>query len=247
MESGHEMLDHLGSSLSFPMKEPTPVPALPPYLIEPIWQQFSALIPERQTSHPLGCHRPRIPDRVVFEKLVQVLVFGCAYHRIADEECSATTLRERRDEWIEIGAMDTLREMALEAYDRLVGLEAADVAVDGCITKAPCGGEKAGRSSVDRGKRGIKRSTAVDANGIPLVHLQNRFRVVSYSGRHENSNLRTFVFRRRARSLGNGVALQRRLRLAPFPDAFGQFEGRRGPANSHKLGLRRANGARRHP
>jgi hypothetical protein len=33
---------------------------------------------------------------VVFEKLVQVLVFGCAYHRIADQECSATTLRERR-------------------------------------------------------------------------------------------------------------------------------------------------------
>src|SRR5918994_1550371 len=104
MESGHEMLDHLGSSLSFPMKEPTPVPALPPYLIEPIWQQFSALIPERQTSHPLGCHRPRIPDHVVFEKLVQVLVFGCAYERIADESCSATTLRRRREEWIDSGA-----------------------------------------------------------------------------------------------------------------------------------------------
>jgi hypothetical protein len=40
---------------------------------------------------------------VVFEKLVQVLVFGCAYHRIADESCSATTLRDRRDEWIELG------------------------------------------------------------------------------------------------------------------------------------------------
>jgi Transposase DDE domain len=144
------------------------VPALPPYLIEPIWQQFCELLPERKVDHPLGCHRPRIPDRVVFEKLVQVLVFGCAYHRIADEECSATTLRERRDECIEIGAMDTLREIVLEAYDRLVGLEAADVAVDGCITKAPCGGEKAGRNPVDRGKRGIKRSTAVDANGIPL-------------------------------------------------------------------------------
>jgi transposase len=147
------------------------VPALPPYIIEPIWQQFSALLPEREVDHPLGCHRPRIPNRVVFEKLVQVLVFGCAYHRIADEECSATTLRERRDEWIEIGAMDALREMALEAYDRLVGLEAADVAVDCCITRAPCGGEKAGRSPVDRGKRSIKRSTAVDANGIPLGTL----------------------------------------------------------------------------
>ena len=70
------------------------MPALPPYLIEPIWQQFSALLPERKVDHPLGCHRPRIPDRRVFEKLVQVLVFGCAYYRIADEGCSATTLRD---------------------------------------------------------------------------------------------------------------------------------------------------------
>ena len=50
------------------------MPAIPPYLIEPIWQQLLALLPERHTNHPLGCHRPRIPDRVVFEKLVQVLV-----------------------------------------------------------------------------------------------------------------------------------------------------------------------------
>jgi transposase len=148
-----------------------PVPALPPYLIEPIWQQFKALIPERRTTHPLGCHRPRIPDRVVFEKLVQVLVFGCAYGRIADGTCSATTLRDRRDEWIGLGVMDALRESALESYDRFVGLEVADVAVDCCITKAPCGGEKAGRSPVDRGKQGIKRSAAVEANGVPLGTL----------------------------------------------------------------------------
>jgi len=144
------------------------VPAIQPYIIEPIWEQFEALLPERKTDHPLGCHRSRIPDRVVFEKLVQVLVFGCAYWRIADEECSATTLRRRRDEWIAFGVMDELREMALEAYDEFIGLHLADVAVDCCITKAPCGGEKAGRSPVDRGKRGIKRSVAVDAHGIPL-------------------------------------------------------------------------------
>jgi transposase len=144
------------------------VPALPPYIIEPVWQQFAALLPERKVDHPLGCHRPRIPDRVVFEKLVQVLVFGCAYHRIADESCSATTLRDRRDEWIELGVIDALREVVLEAYDRLIGLELSEVAVDCCITKAPCGGEKAGRSPVHRGKRGIKRSTAVDAEGIPI-------------------------------------------------------------------------------
>ncbi len=144
------------------------MPALPPYIIEPVWQQFLALLPSRETSHPLGCHRPRIPDRVVFEKLVQVLVFGCAYWRIADEGCSATTLRRRRDEWIEAGVMEELEEMVRESYDRVIGLDTAEVAVDCCITKAPCGGHKAGRSPVDRGKRGIKRSVVVDAEGIPL-------------------------------------------------------------------------------
>jgi transposase len=144
------------------------MPALPPYIIEPIWEQFVALLPEREVEHPLGCHRSRIPDRVIFEKLVQVLVFGCAYRRIADNSCSATTLWDRRDEWIACGVIETLRQIALEAYDRFIGLELVDVAVDGCITKAPCGGQKAGKSPVDRGKQGIKRSTAVDARGIPI-------------------------------------------------------------------------------
>ena len=87
------------------------MPALPPYLIEPIWKQFEDLLPERRIDHPLGCHRSRVPERVVFEKLVQVLVFGCAYHRIADASCSESTLRRRRDEWIELGLMERLRQM----------------------------------------------------------------------------------------------------------------------------------------
>ena len=64
--------------------------------------------------------------------------------------------------------MEHLRQICLEAYDRIIGSELTEVAVDCCITKAPCGGEKAGPSPVDRGKRGLKRSMAVDARGIPL-------------------------------------------------------------------------------
>jgi hypothetical protein len=75
------------------MKERILVPALQPCIIEPIWEQFSSLLPKRGVDHPLGCHRSRIPDRTVFEKLVEILVFGCAYSRIDDESCSATTLR----------------------------------------------------------------------------------------------------------------------------------------------------------
>jgi hypothetical protein len=53
------------------------LPAIQPYILEPIWEQFCALLPEREVNYPLACHRPHIPNRVVFEKLVQVLVFGC--------------------------------------------------------------------------------------------------------------------------------------------------------------------------
>ena len=144
------------------------MPAIASSIIETIWVQFAALLPEHEESHPLGCHRPRISERVVFEKLVQVLVFGCGYERIADESCSAATLRRRRDEWIASGAMQTLQRIVLEAYDWMIGLDLCEIAVDGCITKAPCGGEKAGRSPVDRGKQAIKRSTLVDGNGIPI-------------------------------------------------------------------------------
>ena len=144
------------------------MPALPPYIIEPIFEQFLALLPDRVVHHPLGCHKPRIPDRVILEKLVQILVFGCAYRRIAEEGCSATAIRDRRDEWIELGVMEALRQIALESYDRFIGLELEEVAVDGCIIKAPCGAEKAGKSPVDRGKQGTKRSTAVDGKGIPI-------------------------------------------------------------------------------
>ena len=147
------------------------MPAVPSSIIEPIWDQFAALLPTHEAPHPLGCHRRRIPDRLVFDKLVQVLVFGCAYARIADATCSATTLRRRRDEWIAAGVIETLHAFVLAAYDRMIGLVVDDVAIDCCITKAPCGGEVAGRSPVDRGKQGLKRSVAVDAAGIPLATI----------------------------------------------------------------------------
>src|ERR671926_2020807 len=163
------MFHYPGSSRSYPKKEHALMPAIPAYIIEPIWQQLSALLARTEADHPLGCHRPRIADRVVFDKLIQVLVFGCGYRRIADPSCSATTLRRRRDEWISAGVVEQLRLVVLGAYDRLFSLELEQLAVDGCITKAPCGGQVAGPSPVDRRKQGLKRSVAVDAGGIPLA------------------------------------------------------------------------------
>jgi hypothetical protein len=125
-------------------------------------------VPPHVAPHPLGCHRPRVPDRVGFDKLVQGLVFGCACGRIADASCSATTLRRRRGEWSAAGIVARLQAIALEAYDRMIGLDFTDLAVDGCVAEAPGGGEQAGGRPVDRGKQGRKRPLLVEAGGIPL-------------------------------------------------------------------------------
>ena len=125
------------------------MPALPSSLIEPLWDQFAALIPPHVDTHPLGCHRPRIADRVVFDKLLQVLVLGASYDKASDSTCSATTIRTRCDEWIHAGVFDQLEQLCLDAYDQIVGLDLSNVTVDGCIVKAPCGGEAAGKSPVD--------------------------------------------------------------------------------------------------
>ncbi len=153
------------------------MPAIPSWLLEPLWDQFAALLPIRPAyhpAHPLGCHRRRIDDWIVFEKLLQVLRFGCSYEAIADSACSATTIRARRDEWIRAGFFAQLKQIALEAYDRIVGLVLEEITVDGCITKSPGGGECAGRSPVDRGKQGMKRSSMVDGHGIPLDRWPER-------------------------------------------------------------------------
>lgn len=141
------------------------MPALPSFIIEPLWDQFCALLPERVVDHPLGCHRPRISDRIVFDKLIQVLVLGAAYERIADTTCSATTIRARRDEWITAGVLDQLEQLCLIAYDQIVGPRLQDLSVDSSLVKAPCGGEVAGRSPVDRGKLGTERSLLTKGPG----------------------------------------------------------------------------------
>src|SRR3954464_11534067 len=147
------------------------VPAVPSCILDPLREEFLALIPARVDRHPLGCHRRRIADHIVFDKIVEALVFGCGCERLADGTCSTTTLRRRRDEWIAAGLFEALRRSMLAAYERLIGLDLADVSVDGCITKAPCGGECAGRSPVDRAKLGLKRSQLADGTGVPITAL----------------------------------------------------------------------------
>ena len=150
---------------------------VPSCLLEPIWNQFSVLLPQQpifHPNHPLGCHRRRIPDRVVFDHIVAALVHGSGYERLTSPGCSDRTIRRRLKQWAAAGLAEQLHALTLQAYDQIIGLHLADLPTDGCITKAPGGGEVAGRSPVDRGKQGRKRSVATDAAGIPLGLVATR-------------------------------------------------------------------------
>jgi hypothetical protein len=91
------------------------------------------------------------------------LVTGCSWD-VAARLCRAseTTLRGRRTHWLQAGVFDKLVEEAIAAYDRIIGLDLSEVAVDGSLHKAPCGGEGTGPNPTDRAKSGWKWSVATN-------------------------------------------------------------------------------------
>ena len=111
----------------------------------------------------------RIADRDCFQGILVRLVTGCSWD-VAARLCKAseTTLPARRTEWLAAGVFDQLVEEAIAGYDRIIGLDLSEVAVDGSLHKAPCGGEGTGPNPTDRAKTGWKWSVATDHFGIPI-------------------------------------------------------------------------------
>lgn len=135
-----------------------------------VWQCIEPLLPP-PPSHPLGCHRPRVPDRLCFHGILIRLTTGSSWQdieAILDFKVSDTTLRARRDEWITAGVFDQIHAEAIAAFDRIIGLDLSEVAIDGSLHKAPYGGEGTGKNPTDRAKLGWKWSIGVDRHGVPL-------------------------------------------------------------------------------
>jgi transposase len=145
--------------------------ALEPEVVDAVWAAVEGLLPVRVDDHPLGCHRPRVADRLCFWGILIRLVTGSSWvdiEAILEHQVSDTTLRARRDEWIAAGVFDRLKAEATAGFDRIVGLDLSDVSLDGSLHKAPYGGEGTGPNPTDRAKLGWKWSVAVEAKGIPL-------------------------------------------------------------------------------
>jgi transposase len=145
--------------------------ALEPEVVDAVWAAVEPLLPPPDRSHPLGCHRPRVPDRLCFWGILIRLVTGSSWvdiEAILDRQVSDTTLRARRDEWIAAGVFDQLKDEAMAAFDRVIGLDLGEVSLDGSLHKAPYGGEGTGPNPTDRAKLGWKWSVASERHGIPV-------------------------------------------------------------------------------
>lgn len=109
-----------------------------------LWERIEPLIPVRAKKvHPLGCHRPRVPDRQVLNGIFFVLRTGCQWKALdATGICSGSTAHLRFQEWETAGFFVRLWEEALCDYDDSEGLDWSWLALDGAMTKAPLGGKK---------------------------------------------------------------------------------------------------------
>ncbi len=145
--------------------------AFDPEVFDAVWAAIEPLVPVPAETHPLGCHRPRCSDRDCFEVILVRLATGCSWEdaeRLCANKVSDTTVRERRDEWLSAGVFDQIANEAIAAYDRVIGLDLSDVAVDGSLHKAPAGGKGTGPNPTDRAKLGWKWSILTDRVGIPI-------------------------------------------------------------------------------
>jgi len=112
-------------------------------LSDELWEILRLLIPEHKNTHRFGGGKPRISDRVCMEAILYVLRTGCQWKALdASRFCPGSTAHDRFQEWVQAGIFLAMWQTSLEAYDELEGIDWSWLSMDGCMTKAPLGGEK---------------------------------------------------------------------------------------------------------
>src|SRR5437660_942848 len=126
-----------------------------------LWEKIAPLLPP-PPPHPLGCHRPRVPNRAAMEAIFFVLRTGCQWNALsATGICSSSAAHRRFQEWEAAGVFAELWRQGLLEYDQERGIEWRWQALDGAMGKAPLGGEK-NRSQSDRPEQDRHKTLRLD-------------------------------------------------------------------------------------
>jgi transposase len=116
------------------------------HISDDLWDGIALLLPEHKNTHRFGGGRPRTPDRVCMEAILFVLRTGCQWKALnATRFCPSSTAHDRFQQWVKAGVFPKMWEAGLLAYDEWHGIDWSWLSMDGCMTKAPLGGEKDGQ------------------------------------------------------------------------------------------------------
>jgi transposase len=82
-----------------------------------LWQQIEPLLPD-PPSHPLGCHRPRVPNRSAMDAILLVARAGMRWNALATTGiCSSSSAHRRFQEWGRAGVFAEIERLGLLAYN----------------------------------------------------------------------------------------------------------------------------------
>jgi putative transposase len=124
-----------------------------------------------------------MPNRTAFFAIFYVLRTGIQWNALPRVLGASSTVHDRFQAWRRVGVFEALWTTGLLEYNTDIGLDFEWQSLDGCITKAPLGGEATGPNPTDRGKSGTKRHLLTEAAGIPIGL------VVTGANRHDKTQV----------------------------------------------------------
>ena len=124
-----------------------------------MWEEMKLIIPKPIDNHPLGCHKPRIKDRIVMNGILFILRTGIQWKGLDYTNiCKHSVAHDRFQEWTEAKVFEEFWRRGLLMYDEIKGIGWKWISLDGAMTKSPLGGEKTGANPTDRAKKGRKEA-----------------------------------------------------------------------------------------
>ena len=159
-------------------------------LFDQLWQRIEPLLPKKkQRRNVQYAGRKRAEARKVLTGIIFVLKTGVPWKSLpaTSDFPSGHTCRRRLLEWDKRGVWRRLWQGVLVDLQAEGRLDWERGVVDSSSVRAGHGGEKTGKSPVDRGKLGSKHHLLVEGRGVPLS------RSLTGANRHDITQLLNLV------------------------------------------------------
>ena len=140
-------------------------------LFDQLWQRIEPLLPQKKQRRKVQyAGRKRAEARKVLTGIIFVLKTGVPWKSLpaTSDFPSGHTCRRRLLEWDKRGVWRRLWQSLLADLQAEGRLDWERGVVDSSSVRAGHGGEKTGKSPVDRGKLGSKHHLLVEGRGVPL-------------------------------------------------------------------------------